>query len=163
MQPLYFGPPLTSHRQRADSRCGSSLAEACTAKEVWDLDHLIKPTLDAMEGIFGLRPWRGPTQAVDDDRTGAQPDLSPRTSFRLTEQLQTTPCSSIGNRLKEARRDPYACCETESTDSGGWQLLDGFISTRLVKRSADQFSTYFGGVTARVRSRAGVKRTTRPG
>jgi hypothetical protein len=27
------------------------------ANEVWDLDNLIKPTLDAMEGVFGLRPW----------------------------------------------------------------------------------------------------------
>lgn len=37
-----------------------------TANEVWDLDNLIKPTLDAMEGIFGLRTWRGPAQAADD-------------------------------------------------------------------------------------------------
>jgi Holliday junction resolvase RusA-like endonuclease len=34
--------------------------------EVWDLDNLIKPTLDAMEGIFGLRTWKGPAQAADD-------------------------------------------------------------------------------------------------
>jgi Holliday junction resolvase RusA-like endonuclease len=34
--------------------------------EVWDLDNLIKPTLDAMEGVFGLRPWNGPNQAADD-------------------------------------------------------------------------------------------------
>jgi hypothetical protein len=40
--------------------------EARNADEVWDLDNLIKPTLDAMEGVFGLRPWRGPTQAADD-------------------------------------------------------------------------------------------------
>lgn len=25
---------------------------------VWDLDNLIRPALDAMEGIFGLRPWK---------------------------------------------------------------------------------------------------------
>jgi Holliday junction resolvase RusA-like endonuclease len=31
-----------------------------------DLDNLIKPTLDAMEGVFGLRAWRGPAQAADD-------------------------------------------------------------------------------------------------
>jgi hypothetical protein len=29
------------------------------ANEVWDLDNLIKPTLDALEGVFGLRPWAG--------------------------------------------------------------------------------------------------------
>ncbi len=39
---------------------------ARNANEVWDLDNLIKPTLDAMEGAFGLRPWRGPAQAADD-------------------------------------------------------------------------------------------------
>ncbi len=33
---------------------------------MWDLDNLIKPALDAMEGIFGLRPWKGKPQAADD-------------------------------------------------------------------------------------------------
>jgi hypothetical protein len=36
------------------------------ANEVQDLDNLIKPALDAMEGIFGLRTWKGPVQAADD-------------------------------------------------------------------------------------------------
>lgn len=36
------------------------------ASEVWDLDNLIKPTLDAMEGVFGVRVWNGPLQAADD-------------------------------------------------------------------------------------------------
>jgi Holliday junction resolvase RusA-like endonuclease len=40
--------------------------EARNANEVWDLDNLIKPTLDAMEGVFGLRDWRGSPQAADD-------------------------------------------------------------------------------------------------
>jgi Holliday junction resolvase RusA-like endonuclease len=40
--------------------------QARNANEVWDLDNLIKPTLDAMEGIFGLRAWNGPAQAADD-------------------------------------------------------------------------------------------------
>ena len=40
--------------------------QARNANEVWDLDNLIKPTLDAMEGVFGLRAWRGPAQAADD-------------------------------------------------------------------------------------------------
>ena len=34
--------------------------------ERWDLDNLVKPTLDAMEGIFGLREWRGIPQPQDD-------------------------------------------------------------------------------------------------
>jgi hypothetical protein len=40
--------------------------QARNANEVWDLDNLIKPTLDAMEGVFGSRYWRGPAQAADD-------------------------------------------------------------------------------------------------
>ena len=40
--------------------------QARNANEVWDLDNLVKPTLDAMEGIFGLRAWKGPAQAADD-------------------------------------------------------------------------------------------------
>jgi Holliday junction resolvase RusA-like endonuclease len=42
------------------------LGEARRVSEVWDLDNLIKPTLDAMEGVFGLRPWRGTPQPADD-------------------------------------------------------------------------------------------------
>lgn len=34
--------------------------------EAWDIDNLVKPTLDAMEGVFGLRPWKGKPQAADD-------------------------------------------------------------------------------------------------
>jgi Holliday junction resolvase RusA-like endonuclease len=32
----------------------------------WDLDNLVKPTLDAMEGVFGLRAWKGRPQPNDD-------------------------------------------------------------------------------------------------
>ena len=42
------------------------LGEARRISEVWDLDNLIKPTLDAMECIFGLRPWQGTRQPADD-------------------------------------------------------------------------------------------------
>lgn len=42
------------------------LGEARRVSEVWDLDNLIKPTLDAMEGVFGLRPWGGTPQPADD-------------------------------------------------------------------------------------------------
>lgn len=55
---------------RIDFRLGA----ARTAGEVWDLDNLIKPTLDAMEGVFGQRPWNGLPQPADDrvDRIEAQ-------------------------------------------------------------------------------------------
>jgi Holliday junction resolvase RusA-like endonuclease len=42
------------------------LGQARRVSEVWDLDNLIKPTLDAMEGIFGLRPGHGTPQPADD-------------------------------------------------------------------------------------------------
>lgn len=49
------------------------LAPARNASEVWDLDNLIKPTLDAMEGVFGARPFHGIPQPADDrvDRLAA--------------------------------------------------------------------------------------------
>lgn len=36
------------------------------AGEEWDLDNLIKPTLDAMSGVLGERQWRGVDQPADD-------------------------------------------------------------------------------------------------
>ena len=36
------------------------------SNEVWDLDNLVKPTLDAMEGVFGARSWKGVPQPNDD-------------------------------------------------------------------------------------------------
>lgn len=39
-----------------------------TLNDAWDLDNLVKPTLDAMEDVFGARPVRGKMvpQANDD-------------------------------------------------------------------------------------------------
>lgn len=56
------------------------LGPSRTAGEVWDLDNLIKPTLDAMEGVFGLRQWRGHPQPADDrvDRIEASKRLPER-------------------------------------------------------------------------------------
>ena len=34
--------------------------------ERWDIDNLVKPTLDAMEGVLGAREWRGLPQPADD-------------------------------------------------------------------------------------------------
>jgi NTP pyrophosphatase (non-canonical NTP hydrolase)/Holliday junction resolvase RusA-like endonuclease len=39
---------------------------AANGNEVWDIDNLVKPTLDAMEDVLGKRPWHGPAQAADD-------------------------------------------------------------------------------------------------
>lgn len=53
-----------------DTRFGVTIAfrtpEARNSNEVWDLDNLIKATLDAMEGVFGARPWKGRPQPADD-------------------------------------------------------------------------------------------------
>lgn len=42
------------------------LAEAKHKGEVWDIDNLVKPTMDAMEGVLGAREWKGRPQAADD-------------------------------------------------------------------------------------------------
>jgi Holliday junction resolvase RusA-like endonuclease len=44
------------------------------ANEKWDIDNLVKPTLDAMEGVFGRREWKGREQPADDrvDRIEAE-------------------------------------------------------------------------------------------
>lgn len=34
--------------------------------ERWDIDNLVKPTLDAMGGVLGARAWRGVAQPADD-------------------------------------------------------------------------------------------------
>jgi hypothetical protein len=36
------------------------------ANEVWDLDNLVKPTLDALEGVLGARLWKGVPQPAND-------------------------------------------------------------------------------------------------
>ena len=43
------------------------LPPARNGNEAWDIDNLIKPTLDAMAGVLGDRPARGRPQA-DDER-----------------------------------------------------------------------------------------------
>jgi len=43
------------------------LATPRTMSEQWDLDNLVKPTIDALTPILGLRPIAGPPQ-VDDER-----------------------------------------------------------------------------------------------
>ena len=42
------------------------LPQPTHAGEFWDIDNLIKPTMDAMSAIFGSRDWRGRPQAQDD-------------------------------------------------------------------------------------------------
>lgn len=51
---------------RFDVRIDFRLGPSRTSSEAWDLDNLIKPTLDAMEGVFGLRSWNGRPQPNDD-------------------------------------------------------------------------------------------------
>lgn len=57
---------VPSQEARFAVRIVFRLAASRTPNEVWDIDNLVKPTLDAMEGIFGLRAWNGRPQAADD-------------------------------------------------------------------------------------------------
>jgi Holliday junction resolvase RusA-like endonuclease len=41
-------------------------AEPVRATEAWDLDNLVKSTLDAMSLVFGARAWKGVAQPNDD-------------------------------------------------------------------------------------------------
>lgn len=34
--------------------------------EAWDIDNLVKPTMDALGGVLGYRQWKGPVQVADD-------------------------------------------------------------------------------------------------
>ena len=43
-----------------------------TANDAWDVDNLVKPTLDAMSGVFGVRRRQGVSQA-DDERVVGTP------------------------------------------------------------------------------------------
>lgn len=52
---------------RFEVRIEFRLPEPVSANEARDLDNLIKPTLDAMAGVFGVRARQGPIQA-DDER-----------------------------------------------------------------------------------------------
>jgi hypothetical protein len=63
---------VAPRRGRFFVRVDFRLPIARTANEVWDLDNLVKPTLDALDGVFGNRLWRGPTQAADDQVDGLE-------------------------------------------------------------------------------------------
>lgn len=55
-------PQLARFAVRIDFRTPAP----ANVNEAWDLDNLVKPTLDAMEGVFGARAWRGVPQPADD-------------------------------------------------------------------------------------------------
>lgn len=57
-----YDPQETRFGVRMDFRTPVPL----NANERWDLDNLVKPTLDAMSSVFGVRTWRGLPQAADD-------------------------------------------------------------------------------------------------
>ncbi|WP_171467692.1 RusA family crossover junction endodeoxyribonuclease [Cellulosimicrobium sp. 72-3] len=62
--------------------------------EVWDIDNLAKPTLDAMAAVLGQRDWAGRPQPADDrvDRllaTKRQPLTGEQPGVRIT--VETSP------------------------------------------------------------------------
>ena len=52
---------------RFSVRIDFRIPTARNSNEAWDIDNLIKPTLDAMAGVLGDRPVQGRLQA-DDER-----------------------------------------------------------------------------------------------
>ncbi|MGR6965308.1 RusA family crossover junction endodeoxyribonuclease [Geodermatophilus sp. URMC 61] len=71
--------PWKAAVRAAVAKCGIAVADARFAvaidfrtpvpksrNEVWDIDNLVKPTLDALEGVFGFRKWKGVPQPADD-------------------------------------------------------------------------------------------------
>jgi hypothetical protein len=60
------GAGIRPQDARFSVRIEFRVATPHNGNEVWDLDNLIKPTLDAMEGVFGARSWEGRTHAADD-------------------------------------------------------------------------------------------------
>jgi hypothetical protein len=58
--------PTSWPRERFSVRVEFRTNPSVGAGEVWDLDNLIKPTPDAMAGVFGTRAWRGVPQPADD-------------------------------------------------------------------------------------------------
>jgi Holliday junction resolvase RusA-like endonuclease len=61
---------VKNHAAPRDTRFGIRIEfrtpVPANANEVWDIDNLVKPTLDAMEGVLGVQSWHGPTQVADD-------------------------------------------------------------------------------------------------
>jgi Holliday junction resolvase RusA-like endonuclease len=58
--------------------------------EAWDLDNLVKPTLDAMSLVFGARAWKGTPQPNDDrvvelhaTKRQARPDETPGATIQV--------------------------------------------------------------------------------
>ena len=73
-----------AHRARFAVRIVVRTPEAKTANEKWDIENLVKPTLDAMSAVFGERQRRGLRQAAD-----ARVDYleAEKQSIRNVEQL----------------------------------------------------------------------------
>ncbi|MFP3712583.1 hypothetical protein [Puerhibacterium sp. TATVAM-FAB25] len=67
-------PPRVTAAFRYAVEIDFRLGPSRHAGETWDLDNLIKPTLDAMIPVFGPRQWSGPLQPQDDlvDRLQAE-------------------------------------------------------------------------------------------
>jgi hypothetical protein len=88
------------------------LAPSRTPNEVWDLGYLIKPTLDAMEGVFGLRAWNGKPQAADD-----RGDLIEHSSGERVEAKQQEQRSTCGSSIRTDRDGPWQLCSRRTSQA----------------------------------------------
>jgi hypothetical protein len=88
------------------------LAPSRTPDEVWDLGYLIERTLDAMEGVFGLRAWNGEPQAADD-----RGDRIEHTSGDRVEAKQQEPRSTCGSSIRTGREGPWQLCSRRTSQA----------------------------------------------
>jgi hypothetical protein len=65
--PSGFRPSRPTTPAAGVAASGFRLPPARTRNDAWDLDNLLKPTLDALGGVIGWRAWNGRPQA-DDER-----------------------------------------------------------------------------------------------
>lgn len=67
-------PIRAASRARFMLRLAFRNPRPANSNERWDLDNLIKPTMDALGEVLGLRTWAGPDQVADDtvDRIEAE-------------------------------------------------------------------------------------------
>jgi hypothetical protein len=119
MSPTFHQQPGATGVQPQDARSAVRLefriAASQNVNEKWDLDNLIKPTLDAMEGIFGLRPWKGHPQSADDrvDRLEVVKHL-PREGESIGATIDVwviTPDSQQGGTRLPGPGRSWTCCD----------------------------------------------------
>ena len=104
------------------------------AGEEWDLDNLLKPTLDAMSGVFGERQWRGVAQPADDRVDHL--DVSKRTANDSEQSGATIEVWAIDD---EPQTPPFSRADLEARGFVGFvPFLD--LDPKQVPKEAGVYS-----------------------